>query len=326
MRKDNHKKLIKNSNNLYREIQQLLVLIFLILPFTACTINETFPSPEITPEPAVTGEYITPFPRISVFNLMNTPEIPEPEETAEPDELSPYAVLPYFNSDNRERYTSYKESNPDLAYEAVIVHVNIGLDKAFYEDVRTTPDYASLTALINKYNRIPADYVPELMELDPLVCFPGRGRQYLRPEAKEAFERMHNDARMLGLNILAYDTYRSIKRQDAIWNNALASGRSIEDVDSLNARGGHSEHNTGLAVDVIANNYSINNTKELEWYKEHAHEYGFIIRYPQGKEHITGYKYEPWHLRYLGVETAAAVYNSGLTYEEYHTIYLATDP
>ena len=87
--------------------------------------------------------------------------------------------------------------------------------------------------------------------------------------------------------------------------------------DTYSARAGHSEHQTGLAFDVgkIDDNYG--NTKEGVWLKNNAHIYGFIIRYPKGKEHITGYKYEPWHIRYLGVDIATKVYNKGVTLEEY---------
>ena len=177
-----------------------------------------------------------------------------------------------------------------------------------------------MNVLVNKYRKLPDTYAPELVELPKELCVPGTAKQYMRKEAKEAFERMHYDAKKLGLNITAYGTYRSIKTQHDIWNRKVNSGRSIEDVDRLNARGGHSEHNTGLAVDVIINDYEVEKTKEFEWYKDHAHEYGFIIRYPKGQEGITGYLYEPWHLRYLGVDLATKVYNSGLTYEAYYVM------
>jgi LAS superfamily LD-carboxypeptidase LdcB len=87
--------------------------------------------------------------------------------------------------------------------------------------------------------------------------------------------------------------------------------------DTFSARPGHSEHQTGLAIDVNSIDDSFAATPESAWLASNAHRYGFIIRYPKGKEHITGYKYESWHIRYLGVDTATAVYNSGLTLEEY---------
>ncbi|MDD4493754.1 MAG: M15 family metallopeptidase, partial [Eubacteriales bacterium] len=112
----------------------------------------------------------------------------------------------------------------------------------------------------------------------------------------------------------------SVKPQNYIWQREVKSGRAVADVDSLNARGGHSEHHTGLAVDVIISNYSVEKSDEFEWYKDNCYKYGFIIRYPKGKEIITGYAYEPWHLRYLGEDLAVLVYESGLTYEEYYEL------
>lgn len=243
----------------------------------------------------------------------------EPDkELTESEELSLYSDLPYFISENSERYINYKKQHLDYSYEKVITYVNIGLDYDFYENVKSIENGHDITVLVNKYNKLPDNFEPELVQVDPSMCAPGVGPQYLRKEAYDAFVKMHQDAKQLGLNITAYGTYRSIETQHWIWNNAVNSGRTIEDVDSLNARGGHSEHHTGLAVDVIKNNYSVEETKEFEWYRENAHKYGFIIRYPKDMESITGYKYEPWHLRYVSPEIAAEVYESGITYDEYY--------
>jgi len=229
-----------------------------------------------------------------------------------------YSQLPYYKEEYAERYYDYQVQNPDFTHEKVITDVNIGLDNDFYKNIKMLEDGYDITVLVNKYNKLPDDFKPELVELEPSMCAPGRGPQHLREEAAQAFIKMHEAAKQINLNITAYGTYRSISTQHAIWNNAVNSGRTIEDVDSLNSRGGHSEHHTGLAVDVVLNSYSVLNTGEYEWYKDKAHEYGFIIRYPEGKEHITGYNYEPWHLRYVGQEFAEDIYNSGLTYEEYY--------
>lgn len=230
--------------------------------------------------------------------------------------------LPYYREDYADRYAQYLEENPDMAFEQVVVYVNIGLDKDFYEDIKPAVNTGSLDVLVNKFNKLPDDFKPELVKLPDSLCVSGVGEQLLRREAADALLKMSEDAKKEGLNIRAYGTYRSISTQNTIWNNAVNSGRTREDVDSLNARGGHSEHHTGLAVDVIKNDYVVLDTPEYKWYKDKAHEYGFIIRYPEGKEYITGYKYEPWHLRYVGPEIAAAIYASGLTYEEYYVQFI----
>ncbi|MDE6780445.1 MAG: D-alanyl-D-alanine carboxypeptidase family protein [Ruminococcus sp.] len=119
-----------------------------------------------------------------------------------------------------------------------------------------------------------------------------------------------------GLDIYLSSGYRSYSYQSGIYNNYVSYyGKAV--ADTFSARAGHSEHQTGLAIDVNSADDSFTDTPESAWLAEHAHEFGFIIRYPKGKENITGYKYEPWHIRYLGVEKAADVYNSGLSLEEY---------
>jgi D-alanyl-D-alanine carboxypeptidase len=246
------------------------------------------------------------------------PDVEQNSDALAEDTVSKYAAFSYYKSENALRYEEYGAENPDLDEKHVVANVNIGLDNPFYGLINEIQNHDDITVLVNKYNKLPDNYEPELKELEECYCVPGRGAQYLRKEAADAFKKMHEDAKKAGLNITAYGTYRSIPTQQRIWENAINSGRTKEDVDSLNSRGGHSEHHTGLAVDVVINDYSVLDTKEYKWYKDRAHEYGFIIRYPEGKENITGYKYEPWHLRYVGPEIAHEVYSSGLTYEEYY--------
>jgi D-alanyl-D-alanine carboxypeptidase len=247
-----------------------------------------------------------------------SPEEIYPDENAINDSSLSYSSLPHFKMSNLDRYYQYQKSNPELTYEQIVTHVNIGLDFGFYQKVKTIEDAASITVLVNKYNRLPDSYIPDLIRLDSSMCAPGRGEQYLRKEAAEAFTALHRDAKKLGLNITAYGTYRSYQAQQMIWERAVNRNKDENDADNYNARSGHSEHHTGLAIDVITNDYSITDTEEFSWYKDKIHQYGFIIRYPKGKEHITGYKYEPWHLRYVGPEIATEIYKSGLTYEEYY--------
>lgn len=161
------------------------------------------------------------------------------------------------------------------------------------------PTYIGGILIANKTYALPKDYNPGL-----------------DPTCKAQFDLLSQAAAAEGLNIWLASGFRSYDSQAAIYNNYL-NWYGQEKTDTLSARPGHSEHQTGLAIDVNSITDSFANTPEAAWLAEHAHEFGFIIRYPKGKEHITGYKYEPWHIRYLGVETAAAVYNSGLTLEEY---------
>ncbi len=161
------------------------------------------------------------------------------------------------------------------------------------------PTYIGGILIANKTYALPKDYNPGL-----------------DPTCKAQFDLLSQAAAAEGLNIWLASGFRSYDRQKTIYNNYL-NWYGQEKTDTLSARPGHSEHQTGLAIDVNSVTDSFGATPEAAWLAEHAHEFGFIIRYPKGKEHITGYKYEPWHIRYLGVDMATTIYNSGLTLEEY---------
>ena len=119
-----------------------------------------------------------------------------------------------------------------------------------------------------------------------------------------------------GLSIYISSGFRSYSSQVQIYNNFVNSyGQSS--ADTFSARPGHSEHQSGLCFDLNSIDDSFAYTPESAWVNQNAHKYGFIIRYPKGKDSITGYQYEPWHIRYLGVDLATSVYNSGLCLEEY---------
>lgn len=141
----------------------------------------------------------------------------------------------------------------------------------------------------------------------------------LLPECEEAFAIMKKAAAEKGMSIYISSGFRSYSSQKSIYNRYVnRDGKAL--ADTYSARPGHSEHQTGLAIDLNTITQSFGRTKEGKWVAEHCHEYGFIIRYPQGKSHITGYCYEPWHLRYVGVEAATKIAESGLCLEEYYGI------
>jgi len=161
------------------------------------------------------------------------------------------------------------------------------------------PTYIQGILIANKTYALPSDYNPGLDS-----------------ETESAFNTLSAAAAEEGLDIWLASGFRSYDTQDRIYNNYV-SDYGQETADTFSARPGHSEHQTGLAIDVNTIDDSFAGTPEAIWLENHAHEYGFIIRYPKGKEDITGYKYEPWHIRYLGIEKATEVYNSGLTLEEF---------
>lgn len=143
--------------------------------------------------------------------------------------------------------------------------------------------------------------------------------------AKTAFEKMSEDASKENLNIIAMSTYRSYNYQKKLYNKYVSIDGE-KTADTYSARAGHSEHQTGLAVDVynkILPYTSFEQTKEFTWMQNNAHKYGFILRYPKEKEKQTGYAYESWHYRYVGVKIATYIHKKNITYDEYYIRNLA---
>jgi len=186
-------------------------------------------------------------------------------------------------------------------------------------------DIESVAVLVNKQNSIPADYVPpDLVYVDIPFTFSEKvEKRMMRKEAAEKLEELFKAAKEENVILYGVSGYRSYETQKALFAYYVQRDGSEEKANMISARPGQSEHQTGLAMDVSCQsvNYGLNenfgDTPEYAWLKDNAHLFGFIIRYPKGKEHITGYSYEPWHLRYVGVELATALHELDMTYEEY---------
>ncbi|WP_303868798.1 D-alanyl-D-alanine carboxypeptidase family protein [Acetobacterium wieringae] len=178
----------------------------------------------------------------------------------------------------------------------------------------------SITTLVNKNHSITASYIPsDLVTVD----LPSTRDTQLRSVAADGLTKLFKAAEESGLELYCCSGYRSYETQSELyaWN---VDTYGVDGAELVSARPGMSEHQLGLAMDVTSASVgfdlleSFGATPEGQFIKDNAHKYGFIIRYPQGKTDITGYAYEPWHLRYLGVDVATAIYNSGKTMEEYY--------
>lgn len=187
----------------------------------------------------------------------------------------------------------------------------------FYSNINTIYSPTSYDFIVNKNNKLTNDYIPNDLELLDLEY--SLKDKYLRKEAKKAFIKMASQAKIDGFNIIAVSTYRSYEYQERLYNNYVLD-KGFYYADMCSARAGHSEHQTGLAVDIsdISLDYdNFEKTKEFDWMRNNSHKYGFILRYPKGKFHITGFKYEPWHYRYVGKDIATYIYENDITLEEY---------
>ena len=180
-----------------------------------------------------------------------------------------------------------------------------------------------LLILVNKEHSLEQNYKPD--DLEKIKYFaPDRSSasRYMRGEAAKAFHQMVEKAKEENLEFKMTTAYRSYSFQKLLYDNYVEK-EGEEAANKYSAKPGQSEHQTGLAVDVSSPSvdYQLSNeygqTEEGKWLTKHAHEFGFIIRYPQGKEDITGYQYEPWHIRYVGQTAAKEIYEQNLTLEEY---------
>lgn len=180
-------------------------------------------------------------------------------------------------------------------------------------------------SLVNKVFGLPENYIPnDLVRPNVLFSF-GEAKlekSLMREEAAAALEKMFAGARNDGIELAAVSGYRSYGRQDTIFNAEVEKVGKEKALEAV-AMPGSSEHQTGLTMDISSktNNFNLDEqfgkTKEGVWLAHNAHEYGFILRYPKGKEGITGYMYEPWHFRYVGIKAATEIYKNKWTLEEY---------
>lgn len=162
-------------------------------------------------------------------------------------------------------------------------------------------------------------YIDGVLIVNKTYSLPKNYNPGVDATAESAFKKMQSAAASEGLNIYISSGFRSYDYQSGLYER-YAQRDGYAAADRYSARPGHSEHQTGLAFDLNSIDDSFANTKEGKWVAENCHKYGFIIRYPKGKEEITGYMYESWHIRYLGVDMATKVYESGKTLEEYFGI------
>lgn len=167
--------------------------------------------------------------------------------------------------------------------------------------------------IINKSYGASPDYQGYNGGLDDTKPTPPQG---LFPEVIESFNTMQQDAKNQGLDIYIASGYRSYYYQLNVYNRYCETDPP-EVVDTYSARAGYSEHQSGYAFDLNSIDDSFADTPEGQWVAENCYKYGFIIRFPKGKEDITGYQYESWHLRYVGIDVATYMYENNLCLEEY---------
>ncbi len=235
------------------------------------------------------------------------------------EDIKAFLSIDFAKLENYDRYVNYQIEERTDEEETVLL-VNIGFDRGYYENPNMVKTYSD-TILVNKFNQLEEDFIPpDLVSVSEDYAVDDE--QKLQKIAYDAFIKMANEAKKEDLHLLVNSSYRSFQDQ-------VGTYQFYEELYGTNyvnryvTKAGFSEHQTGLAIDVKARDVNVfANSNEFTWMKENAHLYGFVMRYPEDSEHITGCAYEAWHYRYLGVELATYLYENNMTYEEYYVRFL----
>ena len=217
----------------------------------------------------------------------------------------------YSIGDNLDRYLAYSPKTDSI--DDIISIVNVGADSEWYTNTEETNLDDGIKMLVNKFHYLNEDYLPD--DIVPISNWYAYEGHSTKKEVYDHYVSMWKDANEQGLVLLVNSSYRTFEEQQEQYDMSN---------DDYASRPGYSEHQTGLALDIVSDGVQGNefeNTDEFKWLQENAHKYGFILRYPKDKEYITGYNYESWHYRYVGEELATKVKESGLTYDEYYAYY-----
>lgn len=234
------------------------------------------------------------------------------------DNLTSFINSPYFKIENISRYESYYKQNDKYTFDEVVLYVQIGLDIEFYTNIKEITNHDDIDALVNKYNKLPSNFKPKDLVSIPAKYKKSNYNYQLRKEAADALAKMIDAAAKDNISLWVVSAWRSESTQKSLFNNSKNSD-GLAHALIYSAKPGHSEHQLGLAVDLnkASSKAHFEKTKEYAWLKENSYKYGFMERYLEGKEFITGYGFEPWHYRYFGITLATNLHEEGCTYEEY---------
>ena len=231
---------------------------------------------------------------------------------------------PYFIKSYLDRYMSYHTENEGSSARTVVATVNTNTDYDYYTkdfDTNVEDDYLML---VNKYYHLDASYSPtDLVNISNRYYY-GEGHQ-IRSVVYDAFIGMWNQANNDGIYLIINSSYRTYEEQQQVYDSYKDS-RGTTYADSIAARPGYSEHQTGLSLDIFSTEYTTTSnfkgSPAHEWLVNNAYKYGFIQRYQEDTEELTGFAEEAWHWRYVGVEVATYLHEHNITFDEYYAYFI----
>lgn len=233
----------------------------------------------------------------------------------------------YYLHKNLAEYQEYYDINANKTADEIIQIVNIHRNHEYYDNPIDTDMDKGYGIIVNKYYHLSEDYEPDdLVTISTKYSWGNLGSQKIREEAYDAYVNMHEAAQSeANIYLMVNSSYRNYKDQQRVYNN-YKTDHGEAYADNIAARPGYSEHQTGLALDIFSivspSQATFKDSDSYKWLLENSYKYGFILRYPDGKENITGYKFESWHYRYVGVDLAKKIHDSGLTFDEYYAYYI----
>lgn len=229
----------------------------------------------------------------------------------------------YFLKKNLDKYLEYINGNENDDFDNVIAVINVGSDKDWYSEVIDSDIDKNELVLTNKYHKLGDNYEPnDLYDISNVYSY--GNNQKLRKSAYDAFIKMFDAAKNDGITLIINSSFRSFQDQEETYNE-YSNWYGSDEANKIAARPGFSEHQTGLAIDIQTYKTNRNNFDEsdaFKWLQNNAYKYGYILRYPKDKEYLTGYSYESWHYRYVGVKVASYIQNNNITYDEYYAYFI----
>ena len=241
----------------------------------------------------------------------------EPEDDGKTDHRDEFEIVESnYLERYYKRYKAYRKTHRNLSDDTIITYVNIGLDKKDYVDVEKTNIDDGILMIVNKHYTISEDYVPKTKEY-------GGMKAKLEESMVKDFDAMVKAGKKNEppSELFATRAYTTISEQNAIYDMSVIDNGEEVTLKTV-PKPGYSEYQTGLDVNISGVSINFEQTREFKFLAAHAHEYGFILRYPKGKEKITGFEYEPYHWRYVGKEAAKIIHDKDITFEEYYATYV----
>jgi len=238
--------------------------------------------------------------------------------------ISKFVKQDYFIFSNLNSYLKYYNKNKSEKLKEVVSLINTKSNYEWYDKktIKKTDTKKGILMLVNKFNYLDKNYKPtNIVEISNYYSYANNS---IIEEVYLAYKEMWKKAKEDDLTLIVTSSYRNYETQEYLWNK-YADSKSEEWADSLSARAGYSEHQSGLALDIVTYNVVMNDfekTDEFKWLLKNAYKYGFILRYPKDKKNITGYDYESWHYRYVGKDVAKTIHEKNITFDEYYAYYI----